>query len=1428
VNIGIDIGSTTAKVVITSNGEIVFSEYKRHKAQIAPTLLSILQNAQQHLPQLQQIKVCFTGSAGMGIAENFKFNFTQEVIAASEVIQTKFPSTKTLIDIGGEDAKIIFFEKDKAPDIRMNGSCAGGTGAFIDQIAALINTKVEDLNELAQNSTNIYPIASRCGVFAKTDVQNLISRKIPTSDIAASAFHAIALQVINSLSRGVDVTPKVICVGGPLTFIPSLRKAFQDILSLPESDFITPEFGELFPAWGAAMYAENSEEITFSSLTKNLSTPILNVNFKRLPPLFSQEINFDSWQQNKKSLTVPSSNITQNEYEVFLGIDSGSTTTKTVMLNAQGELIASHYGNNLGKPVEAVITGIEACCEQLGTKNIRFLRSAVTGYGEDLVRAAFTLEEGIVETIAHTTAAQKVLPNTSFIIDIGGQDMKAIFIKNGAIQNIEINEACSSGCGSFIQNFAESLSYNVADFGEIACQAENPCDLGSRCTVFMNSQVKQSLKEGASISEISAGLAYAVVKNALFKVLRIKDMSILGDHIMVQGGTFKNPSVFRAMEQLTGKSINITNKPELMGALGAAYYAQKTLIANDQASSTLSIEKINDALLYTTKQIVCRACTNNCVVTKFVFHKTHTHFSGNKCEKVFSSKGKIGEVGENLHKYKYDLLFDRNEQSLTKNTNITIGIPRILGMYSNYPFWNTLLTNSGFNIKLSAESTYSLFEKGQGTIMADNICFPAKLAHGHIIDLVEQKVDRIFYPMVIFEQNEHSDSKNSFNCPIVSSYGEVLDSAIPLEKRNNIPIDKNVISFKDENLLKKNCWAYVKSFGVKKSTFEQAFKMALLEQKNYKEQYRLKGFRILERAKLDGKPIIMLAGRPYHSDPLVHQKTSDILTELGACVITEEIVNEINSAKLTDYLHVPQWNYPNRILKASQWVINNTQYNIHFVQLNSFGCGPDSFISDEIKELFEHANTSYTFIRVDEINSTGSMRLRLRSLIETIKVQSIEKKEKFVIKKTPPYLLSDKQKQIIGPFFTQFHTPFISPAFELMGYKMDSLPVSDKKSVELGLQYANNEVCYPATLIIGDIIKALQSGQYDPDNTVVVMSQTGGQCRASNYLALIKKAILQAGFENTPVISLAAGDGLHNEQPGFEIEWKKILRVILTGAVFGDILSRMHFATIVREKVKGATQKLTQDYLENAAELARKNDTDGLIDLLKQAVIDYNNTAKDNCTTPQIGIVGEIYLKYNPYANMFITDWLVEQGIEVRMPDLLDFFVQEFVNMKTNSKNKTEKYSLGTKLYVSILEQRFSKFVDKLEKIGSGFKYYHPKHSIYEKAELGAEIVDLANQYGEGWLIPAEIALFAKEGVNNVVSLQPFGCIANHIVAKGVEKKIKTIYPKTNLLFLDYDGGTSEVNIFNRLHFLAKQAKDEIVITQKIEELQSTKKYNEN
>lgn len=1398
--IGFDVGSTTAKfVVLNSKNELIHSKYVRHKALIKSTVLSLLNDVKGLLVNAE-CTIQFTGSAGMGIAEKAHFDFVQEVVAASTVIKNNYPEVKTLIDIGGEDAKIIYFEQGKQPDMRMNGSCAGGTGAFIDQMAGLLNVDVSELNNMAQNAKTVYPIASRCGVFARTDVQNLLSRKISKEDIAASIFHAVALQTINSLARGIDSKPKVFFCGGPLTFIPSLQKSFQKILNFDSEMCIVSENSALLPAWGAALSPSNKffDINTIISKIENINAETVKKN--RQTVLFESEQAFDNWKEKRNIVEVKRIDVLQPESNYYLGIDCGSTTSKIVVVDENNAILYSKYANNNGAAIEVIQTAFKEIEQKFGSE-LTFKGSAVTGYGEDLIKAAFKIDFGIVETIAHFTGAKYVDPNVSFILDIGGQDMKAIFIKDGYINNLEINEACSSGCGSFIENFAQNLNYTAASFSEIACKATSPCDLGTRCTVFMNSKVKQFLREGAEVEDISAGLAYSVIKNCLYKVLKLSDMSILGEHIVVQGGSFRNKALVRALELETQKTVKSSDIPELMGALGAALYAKQ------QGESSRSISEFTQELNIHSKLITCKACTNHCNVTRFGFANKGIHFSGNKCEKVFSNKGQSNKIGQNIYEFKYDLLFNR-ETKAVNSKNITIGIPRILGMYENFPFWNTLFTQSGIDVCLSDASTIAINELGKGTVMADNICFPAKLAHGHIFNLIEKNVDRIFYPIVIMEHKEHKDAVNSYNCPIVSSYSEVLKSSIPIQKRKGIEIDSPAFSFDNKELLKKACFDYLKQFGIKRYVFEKAFERALYHQKNYKEKVRLFGYRIVEEAKANGIPLIMLAGRPYHSDPFIHQKTSQILIDLGVSVINEEVVPDKVDTSFQDLLAISQWSYPNRIMKAAQFVAQNEDHPIEFVHLNSFGCGPDSFFIDEIRDLLQSQKKSYTLLRVDESSSGGSIALRLRSLIESLKIRNVEKQTKQAVKKLPIFDIADKNKIILAPHFSEVMSPMMESLFNMMGYKFEFLPVSNQQTVDIGLKYSNNEICYPATLIVGDLIKALQSGKYDLNNVAVSISQTGGQCRASNYISIIKKALLNAGFDNIPVISVATNAGLINEQPGFEMEWKKIFGVVVAAMLFSDSLTRMYYATVSREKKRGETRALYENYIERSRHYIDKNDKTGMLELLKRAVADFNKIECIDEMLPKIGIVGEIYLKYNSFANMNIAQWLIDRRIEIYFPDFMDFVIQEFVNFKVNKKNRLTKVSLGAQLYIAYLENNIQKHTKKADKIMKDFKYNRERHDIYKEAENGAKVIDLVHQFGEGWLIPAEIVSFADHGVSNIVSLQPFGCIANHIVSKGIEKRIKDLHPEMNLLFLDFDGGTSEVNIFNRLHFMVENAKE--------------------
>jgi predicted CoA-substrate-specific enzyme activase len=1401
--VGVDAGSTTLKIIVlNSENKVVYKTYRRHKADINTVFAEELSRIGRKFPETD-FTVHLTGSAGMGISERTGIPFIQEVVASVEVVEALYPEARTLIDLGGEDAKMVFFQPGRQPDIRMNGSCAGGTGAFIDQMADLMNLSAEELGREALRCETVYPVASRCGVFAKTDVQHLISRNIPRSDIAMSILHTVALQSITSLARGVEISPKILCTGGPLTFIPALRHAFVEILKVSEHDLFLPDNSAYFPAWGAALHKEEQTATCYlPDLIERLKDKV-NERKETLPALFENEKAYTEWKQHRKITYLKTEPLgARKEINCFLGIDSGSTTTKILLMDEGAHLIYHFYAKNEGNPLKKAVEGLQQFYTEAEEKGVivHILSSAVTGYGEDLIKAAFGIPYGMVETMAHLTGARYVNPDVSFVLDIGGQDMKSIFVTQGVISNIEINEACSSGCGSFLQNFASTMNMGMEAFTRAACLSEEPADLGSRCTVFMNSKVKQSLRENAGLGNIAAGLAYSVMKNCLFKVLKMSNLNRLGNHIVVQGGTFRNDAVYRALELLSGKSVGSTDYPELMGAFGAALYARKSWTEGKETPGFAGREGLPDIQAIETKELYCKGCTNKCPVLRFTFKNGNVYYAGNKCEKVFYNKRSAPVKGYNAFEWKNRLLFDRGAGQVSGKT---IGIPRVLNMFENYPFWHTLFTHCGFDVALSPESTFPLYQRGVGGVMSDNICFPAKLVHGHILALIDGKADRIFYPMVTKEENECKQSSNSFNCPVVSGYPDVIRSAVDPEETYGIPFDKPVINFTNEEVLKEACFTYLKGLGVAKDVFEDAFTKALKERTAVRETLRNEQREQLNKAILTKEWAFVVAGRPYHTDPLIHQKVGDILSGFGIHVFTDDVFRTPEGEGFGKLKIVSQWSYPNRVVQAAMEVARLPQH-VQLIQLNSFGCGPDSFFMDETGDVLRHAGKNHTVIRIDEISGSGAIRLRLRSLIESLKsLPPAEKKaDKPYTGYTADYTEADKRKTILIPWFADFISPFIPIIAGLAGYKMLNLPPTSKASADIGLKYGHNEVCYPSTLIVGDIITGLQSGRYNVDECVVAITQTGGQCRATNYLSQIKSGLQNAGFGHIPVVVISTGEVYRNEQKAFKLPLLKYANVLVYTLLYADALQKMYSSSVVREKTKGEARRLFDFYIERGTEAVRKNSSKTILKLMEQAVADFNLLPVYERSYTKVGLIGEIFVKYNTYGQAHITEWLRDKGMEVSTPPILDFLMQYFVNSEVNIRNKVNEGSLAYHLSRPVFLRFMNKRIRAIEDIMKHYRLYEPAESIFTKAQYAAEILDLANQFGEGWMIAAEVASYARSGVERVVCVQPFGCIANHIVAKGIEKRLKKCYPAMSLLYLDIDGGMAEVNLQNRLHFI--------------------------
>lgn len=1383
--IGIDIGSTTIKVVLTdTDNTLLFSAYERHNANVRNVLIKLL-NRIKEITSDDEIAVNVTGSVGMGICDALSLPFTQEVICATKYTQTFHKDIRTIIDIGGEDSKIVFLnDTGHYLDMRMNGNCAGGTGAFIDQMSILLGKSINEIDQLAQKSDEVYPIASRCGVFSKTDIQNLISKNVSLENISASIFRAVAVQTITTLSKGDGIKKKILFCGGPLTFIQSLRNAFCNHLNITENDYVVPQEGNIVTAFGAALMAQKSFSLNY--LLARLNTPLgIITKSGGLTPLFASTEEYTRWKEKKQIYNIETKKLTSDIKELFIGIDSGSTTTKITAVDSAKRLLFSFYKHHDGDPIGCVRKGLEKLkksCSDLGI-NPKIKGSCSTGYGEELIKTAFGLSGGIVETIAHYMGAKEINPKCTFVLDIGGQDMKAIFIENQTLTRIEINEACSSGCGTFIETFAKALNLPIDEFIGEAVTARNPSDLGTRCTVFMNSKVKEALRDGATVGDVAAGLSYSVVKNCLHKVLKLRNTNALGNNIVLDGGTMRNDAIVRAFEKELKLDLYRSNAPELMGAYGCALYAL------ENCSESVTLDDLLSKTDYKIKQIECKGCENSCSVQQYIFHGDKKYYSGNKCENIFNNYPKNFIKGKNLYSTKLNLLFNRKNK--TKN-GLTIGIPRALNMFENYPFWHTLFDECGIKVVLSDPSIYTKYEKSLRYVMSDNICFPAKLVHYHIDNLAGKGVDRIFMPEVIFEKLE-AGAQNSFNCPIVSGYNEVVKSV----RQTSIPIDSPVISFKDDKSLEKQCCEYLSGFGLEKSIIIEALSKAKQAQKQYDAEISHEALKYYAEAHEKSQMTFLLAGRPYHADPLIQHKISDIISSMGVNVISTDIVGTIGESNNVKSDFVSQWSYPNRVLEAAE-VVASLPDDIQFVMITSFGCGPDAFLTDQVQLILKSANKSLTLLKVDDINNIGSLKLRIRSLIESLKARTNPEKITEPILTTKSFKTEDKGRTIILPFFSEFLSPLIPSIFSLLGYKSVSLPRSSMESAQTGLNYANNEVCYPATLVTGDIINYLNKCG-NTDNFAVAITQTGGQCRATNYVSLIKRAMIDAGFSDVPVVCITTnGNGINNYQPGFSIDLKKIIAIVAATVSFSDILSKFYHSAIVRERVKGDSERLRIKYLKSAANYIGKNDSKAIYKLINEAGKEFDSIINPDVVTKKVGIVGEIYLKFNPFANKNVAQWLIDNGIEVIPPSLTDFFMQSFVNITVNTKNRLKKsyFPLWVNKILSILAESKIKLADKA---ASAYRFYTPSKHIYELSKAGEEIVSLVNQFGEGWLLPAEIVSFAKSGINNVLSLQPFGCIANHIISKGVEKKVKSLYPQLNLLSLDFDSGVSDVNVRNRL-----------------------------
>ena len=1397
--LGIDIGSTTVKIaVLDENETLLFADYERHFANIQETLANLLQKAYDQLGELSLCPV-ITGSGGLTLANHLDIPFVQEVIAVSTSLEHLAPKTDVAIELGGEDAKIIYFENGNIEQ-RMNGICAGGTGSFIDQMASLLQSDASGLNEYAKHYKALYPIAARCGVFAKTDIQPLINDGATKEDLSASIFQAVVNQTISGLACGKPIRGHVAFLGGPLHFLSELKAAFIRTLKLDEEHTIVPENSHLFAAIGSALNAkEDAASVSLTDLKERLRKTIhLDFEVERMEPLFETEEAYAAFHKRQSQYQVKTAELSTYKGNCYLGIDAGSTTTKTALVGEDGSLLYSFYSNNNGNPLKTTIRSIQEIYSLL-PEDARIAYSCSTGYGEALIKAALLLDEGEVETVSHYYAAAFFDPDVDCILDIGGQDMKCIKIKDNTVDSVQLNEACSSGCGSFIETFAKSLNYSVEDFAKTALFAKNPIDLGTRCTVFMNSKVKQAQKEGAEVSDISAGLAYSVIKNALYKVIKVSDASELGRHIVVQGGTFYNDAVLRSFEKIADCEAIRPDIAGIMGAFGAALIARERYEEGTE-TTMLSIQKINE-LKYTTSIANCKGCTNSCRLTINKFTGGRQFVSGNRCERGIGKEKNKDNI-PNLYEYKYKRLFSYQPLTADKAERGKVGIPRVLNMFENYPFWFTFFTELKYEVVLSPTSTRKLYELGIESIPSESECYPAKLAHGHVTWLLKNGVKFIFYPCIPYERNEFPDAVNHYNCPIVTSYAENIKNNVDELNDPSVNFRNPFLAFTSEEILTERLVAEFKDIPAEE--VKAAAHKAWEELDSARKDVQKKGEETLKYMEETGHRGIVLAGRPYHIDPEIHHGIPSLINSYGIAVLTEDSVSHLVPVERPIRVN-DQWMYHSRLYAAANFV--KTREDLDLIQLNSFGCGLDAVTTDEVSEILSGSGKIYTCLKIDEVNNLGAAKIRIRSLLAALRAKEAQKHNRVIqpssIEKVSFTKEMKKDFTILCPQMSPFHFSFIQAAFNTCGYHFEVLPNDNKEAVNTGLKYVNNDACYPSLIVVGQIMDALLSGKYDLNKTAVIMSQTGGGCRASNYIAFIRRALKKAGMEQIPVISINLS-GLE-KNPGFKLTLPLIKRICY-GGVFGDILMKCVYRMRPYELEKGIVNRKYKIWEQRCISFITGNTISHsqFKHMCQEMVHDFDIIPISDEKKPRVGIVGEILVKFLPAANNHLADLLEAEGAEAVVPDLIDFLCYCFYNQNFKVEN------LGFKKSKATIGNWGIKLIEWMRKSAnealSQSRHFTPSADITDLAKMASPIVSPGNQTGEGWFLTGEMMELLHGGVPNIVCIQPFGCLPNHIVGKGVIKEIRRTHPEANIVAIDYDPGASEVNQLNRIKLMLSTA----------------------
>ncbi len=1439
--VGVDVGSTTTKAVVLAESDrrILYSDYQRHHARQAESVERELEIIKDKFPEAS-VRLALTGSGAKPLAEAMGVSYVQEVVANAVALREKYSDVGAAIELGGQDAKIIFFRHDaktgalEVADMRMNGSCAGGTGAFIDEIASILNVPVEGFNALAGQGSCVYDVSGRCGVYAKTDIQPLLNQGVSKADLALSAFHAIAKQTIGGLAQGLDFKTPVAFEGGPLTFNPVLVRVFAERLNLHEDEILLPDHPELMIARGAALSLEglnaDSAPVDIAAkcqVLRTLGKSGAQAADAPVKPFFaSQEEKAAFHARHPKPKPITHEPKAGEKLRVWLGIDSGSTTTKFVLLGDDGALVDSFYAPNAGEPLlvaKQALIDLRDRYRAAGAE-LEILGVGTTGYGEQLFSRAFSAECHVVETVAHARAATCYVPDATFILDIGGQDMKAIWLDKGVVTNIVVNEACSSGCGSFLENFSKSLNIPVERIAEEAFAAAQPANLGSRCTVFMNSSIVTEQRDGKTPGDIMAGLCRSIIQNVFTKVIRMSNLSSLGDKIVVQGGTFENDAVLRAMEEYIGRPVTRAPHPGVMGAIGAALIAKEradgrhTFIGLDAMDSFTYTQQANEP---------CPFCANHCKRTIVTFSNGSSWVTNNRCERgeilgdpkdekvlarLRESDKKRAEV-PNLYEVRRRLLFQEYPcEQLAPDRGIRIGLPRVLAFWDNMPFWSTFFRSLGFKVVMSAYSSRRMYENGLSAVPSDTECFPAKLVHGHIRDLVSKKVDRIFMPSITTVPPENTEKTSESMCGLVKGYPIVINNSDNPERRWGVPFDAPLFHWYTDKDRASQLEKYMEqTYGISHALTAKAIEAGDKAQSSFRSALMAEGSAVMDAVRAKGEYAVVLASRPYQNDALVNHDLPAMFTRLGIPVLTADSLPEINHVDLKKSTLDIVNNYHARMLSSA--ILAARDENLEYVQLVSFGCGHDAYLSDEIIRLMkEISGKTPLVLKLDESDVTGPLGIRVRSFVETLNMRRSQGKKLSIQALPDPYPVKftkqdRKERIVLVPNTSHAFSRLMAAAMRREGLNAVPLDIGREEAIRLGKEYVHNDICFPAQVVIGEALAALKSGKYDPDNVTIGMGKYIGCCRLTHYSALLRKALDDAGF---PQVSILTNDDVdsHDLHPGFRLGLSSSLE-IAAGLPMIDVLEELLRKIRPYELEPGSTDRAFERAMDEVIGGIEAKGITGGLDGFKKAIEIMKEVPYDRSQRkPQVLIVGEYLLNFHPGANHEIERYLERNGLEIIEARMTDVIRKTYFFKASQVKEYHIHKPFKDNVWNLTADKAFDVAHDLVDRIAKSHPLYEPACRLDEMAEDSDVIFDRTYDSGEGVIIPGEILHHAQKGCKAFIILQPFGCLPNHVVGRGIVKRLKEMYPDTQMLSLDYDPDVSFANLENRLQMLVMNLKE--------------------